>query len=92
MRKIDNYEDKENKFDSSYLTLLSICVSPEYKGKGLAMQLVEDFEKRLINNGYNGYTLTVHKTNSRANKFYRKLFMSIYKETKNEYGYIKRLT
>jgi len=72
-------------------SLLSICVSDNCKGKGIAKNLVEEFGKRLIVAGYRGYTLTVHKSNTRANNFYEKMGMTTYKETDSEYGYRKRL-
>jgi len=79
------------KLNLKVLTLLSICVSNQYKGKGVSKILVEEFEQRLIENGYEGYILTVHKSNDRANKFYKKISMSIYKESDTEFGYIKQL-
>ena len=52
------------------ISLLSICVSKDSKGKGISKALVEEFERRITTLGYEGYTLTVHKMNERANHFY----------------------
>ncbi|NLL05950.1 MAG: GNAT family N-acetyltransferase [Clostridiaceae bacterium] len=73
------------------LTLLSLCVSTNAKGTGVSQQLVKVFEQIVKKSGYEGYTLTVHKDNDRANAFYRKMDMSIYKESHSEYGYIKNI-
>jgi ribosomal protein S18 acetylase RimI-like enzyme len=81
-----------NKLSLKVLNILSICVSPDSKGKGVSKALVEEFEERLNKLGYTGYKLTVHKTNSRANRFYKKIGMRIYKESDTAYGYIKQLT
>lgn len=76
---------------TSTISLLSICVSKNAKGLGVAKSLVEEFEERLIKNGYKGYMLTVHKNNDRANGFYKKIGMSVYKESDSEYGYLKKI-
>jgi ribosomal protein S18 acetylase RimI-like enzyme len=73
------------------LSLLSICVAKNAKGTGVSKALVEEFEKRVKQLGYEGYTLTVRKANNRANNFYKKIGMDIYKESDSEYGYIKKL-
>lgn len=75
----------------NYPILVSICVSNDCKGKGIGRKLVEEFEKQLLNLGYQGYTLAVRKTNDRAVRFYKKLGMSLYRETAAEYGLRKRL-
>ncbi len=87
-KKVALNNDKPN---LKVLTLLSICVSNQYKGKGIFKILVENLEQKLIKCGYEGYILTVHKTNDRANNFYDKLSMRIYKESDTEFGYIKQL-
>lgn len=51
----------------------------------MARLLIDEFEKRLISKGYEGYTLTVHKSNSRANNFYKKIGMEIYDSNNNGY-------
>lgn len=73
------------------LGILSICVVNQCKGQGIAKILVEDFEQRLIKNGYEGYTLSVYKTNERARRFYEKISMKIYKESAATVSYIKEL-
>lgn len=75
----------------TYPILVSICVSKDCKGKGIGRKLVKEFEKQLFVLGYQGYTLAVRKTNDRAVRFYKKLGMSVYRETASEYGLRKRL-
>jgi len=55
--------------------LLSICVSAKSKGKGRAEELIGEFEKRLLNAGYDGYALTVYKNKFARERFYRKVGM-----------------
>jgi ribosomal protein S18 acetylase RimI-like enzyme len=74
----NKYSLTNDKSDFSAISLLSICVASKYKGKGISKLLIENFEQRLIKSGYEGYMLTVHKTNERANRFYNKLSMSVY--------------
>ncbi len=69
--------------------LLSVCVSSRCRGKGIAKSMMEEFERRLIVEGYHGYALTVHKLNVCANNFYKKMGMVICKETNSEYEYRK---
>jgi len=80
-----------SKNDIKPFCLLSICVSQDSKGKGVSKDLIEAFEKKLVNQGYRSYALTVHKNNNRANHFYKKQGMHIYKESESEYGYMKQL-
>lgn len=65
-------------------TLLSIGTANKYKGQGLSLILLEEFEKRLkmlANNKPLNYGLSVHLTNSRAIGFYHKTgFMDCYEE------------
>lgn len=88
-RVINNKKKSNSKrVSSSSFSLLSICVSQKVKGRGVSRSLIEEFENRLANLGYEYYTLTVQKSNMRAINFYNKLHMSIYRETDTEYGYI----
>ena len=52
--------------------LLSICVLPNYKGTGVASQLIETFQKACAAKGYRRLTLSVLSENSRAVAFYKK--------------------
>jgi len=52
--------------------LLSICVLPDYKGTGVAGQLIESFQLACKAEGYERVTLSVLKQNSRAAAFYKK--------------------
>jgi ribosomal protein S18 acetylase RimI-like enzyme len=55
-----------------YGNLLSICVLPDYKGTGIASQLIETFQKTCAAKGYRCLTLSVLSENSRAVAFYKK--------------------
>jgi ribosomal protein S18 acetylase RimI-like enzyme len=52
--------------------LLSICVLPDYKGTGIASQLIETFKEVCAAKGYRHLTLSVLSDNSRAVAFYKK--------------------
>lgn len=90
-QKEDGTVDRKNRTSFKTITLLSICVSQDNKGKGISKALVEEFEDRLTKLGYEGYILTVHKSNYRATRFYEKNEMSIFYESNDEYKYIKQL-
>lgn len=90
-KKNDRVQVNSDKPSFKVITLLSICVSENSKGKGISRALVKEFEERLTNLGYEGYILTVHQENDRANKFYEKTGMRIFTESDNEYKYIKQL-
>jgi len=94
--KVDYKEVKQTEnfeiFSGDYLSLLSICVSEKAKGMGISKLLVERFEEKLKTNSYEGYRLSVYKSNYRANGFYKKNGMSIYKESNEEYLFVKKLS
>lgn len=52
--------------------LLSICVLSDYKGTGIANQLIEAFQKACAVEGYRRLMLSVLSGNSHAIAFYRK--------------------
>jgi ribosomal protein S18 acetylase RimI-like enzyme len=52
--------------------LLSIAVSPEYRGSGAAQAVAEYFESILREKGHRRYGLSVRPENSRAIAFYRR--------------------
>ena len=52
--------------------LLSICVLPEYRGKRISQELIESYEKVLIQNGRVMCLLTVRNKNERGIGFYKK--------------------
>lgn len=52
--------------------LLSICVLDEYKGRGVAQQLIKRFEEELLSMNIHDYTLSVYTSNSRAIAFYQR--------------------
>lgn len=71
--------------------LLSICVLDKYRGKGVAYNLLITFEKLLLDNNINDYTLGVYKDNRTAIRFYIKNGMSIVYEDEEEYKLYKHL-
>ena len=71
--KITTVDDSFRKFshkDSG--ELLSICVLPEKRGCGVASQLVDEYEKRLLLQGRHRCVLSVLANNARAIRFYEK--------------------
>lgn len=62
-----DYVPKEETAD-----LLSICVLPEHRGKGYAMQLIEEYLKILKESGMKLCLLSVENKNSAAVKLYEK--------------------
>jgi len=52
--------------------LLSICILPDFKGAGVADQLIETFQNACAAKGYKRLTLSVVSENSRAVAFYKK--------------------
>lgn len=71
--------------------LLSICVTDANKGKGVAKELVAEFEKLLRINGISDYTLSVYKTNKRAISFYEKCGFTFYEDRNDEIKMYKKL-
>lgn len=71
--------------------LLSICLHPEYRGQGIADEMITQFEHLLLNYNCKDYMLTVKSSNIIARKFYEKKGFTLYKEFNNECKYIKSL-
>jgi ribosomal protein S18 acetylase RimI-like enzyme len=71
--------------------LLSICLLPEYRGQGVADEMLKNFEQILKNHSCKNYTLTVRASNIAARRFYKKKGFLLYKEGKDECIYLKRL-
>lgn len=71
--------------------LLSICVMDVCKGKGVAMELVSEFEKLLRDKRIADYTLSVYKTNKRAIHFYEKCGLTFYEDRNDEIKMYKKL-
>jgi len=64
---------KHNEFKSSIpFSLLSIGVQEAFKGKGIAQQLILQFEKTLRAQNIYYYGLSVYRNNGRAINFYKK--------------------
>lgn len=77
--------------ENKYADLLSICVIDKYRGSGVSMQLVTQFELVLKGRNYNCYTLSTGTENIRAKHFYLKSGMKIISETQDEIKFIKNI-
>jgi N-acetylglutamate synthase-like GNAT family acetyltransferase len=55
------------------MVLLSIAVAEEAKGTGVAVALIDGFEKELRRAHVTSYSLSVVKSNARAIGFYKKM-------------------
>lgn len=71
--------------------LLSICVLSDYRGQGVSVELVNQFENRVSSAGKKDITLAVYKDNERAIAFYKKMGYSIAGEDGDEYKMYKKL-
>lgn len=65
--------------------LLSICVLKTYRGKGISVELVKQFEERVVAAGKNDLMLAVYQDNGRAIAFYKKMGYAIACEDGDEY-------
>ncbi len=77
--------------NASNICLLSIAVSAEAVGKGVAVALVEAFELA-IRTCAAEYRLSVSKSNSRAVRFYQKMGFEIETESGDSLCFIKKLS
>lgn len=68
---VDSKVEEEKVEDEAYL--LSICVLQEERGTGLSQQLVEEFEKQLIEKNCKSYVLFAEEDNERGIGFYKKM-------------------
>lgn len=64
-------QPEKDKEDEAYL--LSLCVIEEMRGTGLSKQLVEAFEKQLLEKGCTEYALFAIEDNDRGIGFYEKM-------------------
>lgn len=71
--------------------LLSICAKSEYRGSGIAEELVKQFEEKLITKDIKDYVLSVYTKNSRAVKFYEHCGMIIVSNNNGEYKLYKKV-
>ena len=71
--------------------LLSICVMDTYRGKGISVELVKQFESRVINAGRSDLMLAVYQDNVRAIAFYKKMGYAIACDDGDEYKMYKKL-
>lgn len=69
--------------------LLSVCVLQTYRGQGVAVELVNQFEKRVKESGKKDLTLAVYQDNERAIAFYKKIGYTIAGEDGDEYKMYK---
>jgi len=71
--------------------LLSICVLDAYRGTGISVELVKQFEERVLAAAKNDLTLAVYQDNGRAIAFYKKMGYAIACEDGDEYKMYKKL-
>lgn len=71
--------------------LLSICVLPEYRGKGIAQSLLQSFTYQLKKQARKICFLTVNSQNQRAINFYEKNHFEVCRKTKELITYAKEL-
>ena len=71
--------------------LLSICVLETYRGKGISVELVEQFEERVFAAGKSDLMLAVYQDNVRAIAFYKKIGYVIACEDGDEFKMYKKL-
>ncbi len=81
----------KNMSDKCKGDLLSICVLDSVKGKGIAQQLISEFERRLNAQGKTICILSAKATNDRGNRFYEKCGYHIYKKSCDSICYAKEL-
>ena len=80
--------NKSNVSPSYPTSLLSICVSPEYAGKGIGKILLSTLEKELLLRKRHGYYLTTDANkNNATNQFYLNYGFKLY----GSYGQGKRI-
>lgn len=87
--KSTEVEKKLCKYKGS--SLLSICVLPEYRGQGVAVELMRRYEEKCIDSGIDYYILSALRSNDRGNAFYKKLGFRLRGQDKVEYYYYKML-
>lgn len=80
--------DKEN--FQAYLTLLA--VAPEFRGIGLAKNMITEMEFYVLKNGYKSIRLEVYKTNLGALSMYKRLGYEIVEQTDHSYFLHKVIT
>lgn len=71
--------------------LLSIGVLPEYRGKGVSVELIRMFEQACRDAGVEYYGLSALKENDRGNAFYRKMGLLLKSQDDKECHYYKLL-
>lgn len=80
-----------NQEEAKRASLLSICVLPEYRGQNISSELIRRFEEGCKDNQVTYYTLSVFKSNKRANAFYEKMGLKVIGQGSEEYHYSKEL-
>lgn len=71
--------------------ILSIAVLPQYRGSGLAADLIKEFEETAKLNGKGYCQLTVETGNTRGISFYEKMGYKKYKQNNEKIFYYKTL-
>ena len=75
----------EQKPFKSYVGLVVIGVHPNFRGTGIAQQLMNEFEQRVKHFNQHDLVLTVKKNNTRAIKAYQNFGWNIAEENKETY-------
>lgn len=90
-KKVKSHKS-EPKIDKQIVGLLSIGVLESYRGDiGVSADLLNYFETKIKEKGIKKYSLTVHKVNIRAQKFYEKHALIKKGEYNKSYIYEKNL-
>jgi ribosomal protein S18 acetylase RimI-like enzyme len=85
----EKYEDILNNARGD---LLSVCVLPEYRGKGYAQGMIESFLEAMRCHGQKLCLLSVKTDNVRARRYYERNGFELYRKRGEEgLTYIKRL-
>lgn len=84
-------ETQDSKKVKAEADLLSVCVLDSYRGKGISVELVKQFEGRVIDAGKKDLMLAVYQDNGRAIAFYKKIGYAIAGEDGDEYKMYKKM-
>lgn len=87
--KVASSENTDENEPSPDIGLLSICVSPDYRGTDIASHLVTAFENQSKIHSGQSCMLYVRSDNSRARRFYEKMGFAAHAENGKEISYVK---
>ena len=89
---LDNFLPKSKSYEATQKgDLLSICVLPDFRGKGIADALVRHFEEILRKTNITAYSLSVYTDNIRAISFYQRQGLKPVFKEKNEITMAKQM-